>query len=583
MLGRVRGVVLGMILLTETQGFLAPWSPRVSWLAGQGSSAGRCALIPVSTAWGRAGISLDAAARAIGGLQMGANAPSGLETPAASQHALDRGAEGEHQERAQRRRSKPRGNYRTRGVSKGEVDAAVLDRAFAAFADTMLLKKGRVRFHRINEAFRREFPDWASEDKLSNQTLGRRVQIWYENKYGERLGKSGRGAYIGLTMLNPQYVSLDMRRIREVQAEINPDRAKMMESMGIRINQGVKAGNVGDPVSAASPRARARKVKEGAPVGRPGGAARVSQRLGSMKPEELSRRSRLGSMGGTSASGEKILRRSKKYAGADTKAQAMEPALTLCVEAFANTMLVDTGESTFRDIYDAFKAQFPLLADQKHLAPNFLGAHLRDWYQAKYKKELVRAKIVKGDGKTKMVTYKNKRRSSLPFQGLSLVADVTAADMSLMNEAKVALRRALKMEGVGIMVRRNKAGQFVVATMMPGSPASIGGNVQPDDVILAVGGVETDGMSPQQLADAVLGPRGSRVTFTLRRAGDIGADVDVESGQAVLPDRVYCVELVREEERRIIYALHTYMLCIHTCFTCTHTSMYANRHAHIYA
>jgi len=56
------------------------------------------------------------------------------------------------------------------------------------------------------------------------------------------------------------------------------------------------------------------------------------------KPEELSRRSRLGSMGGTSASGEKILRRSKKYAGADTKAQAMEPALTLCVEAFANTI-----------------------------------------------------------------------------------------------------------------------------------------------------------------------------------------------------------------------------------------------------
>ncbi|MGB1607999.1 MAG: hypothetical protein ACPIOQ_85510, partial [Promethearchaeia archaeon] len=173
----------------------------------------------------------------------------------------------------------------------------------------MLQKKGRVRFHRINEAFRREFPDWASEDKLSNQTLGRRVQIWYENKYGERLGKSGRGAYIGLTMLNPQYVSLDMRRIREVQAEINPDRAKMMESMGIRINQGVKAGNVGDPVSAASPRARARKVKKGAPVGRPGGAARVSQRLGSMNPEELSRRSRLGSMGGTSTSGEKILRR----------------------------------------------------------------------------------------------------------------------------------------------------------------------------------------------------------------------------------------------------------------------------------
>ena len=28
------------------------------------------------------------------------------------------------------------------------------------------------------------------------------------------MGKSGRGAYVGLTMLNPQFVSLDMRRIR---------------------------------------------------------------------------------------------------------------------------------------------------------------------------------------------------------------------------------------------------------------------------------------------------------------------------------------------------------------------------------
>jgi C-terminal processing protease CtpA/Prc len=54
-------------------------------------------------------------------------------------------------------------------------------------------------------------------------------------------------------------------------------------------------------------------------------------------------------------------------------------------------------------------------------------------------------------------------------------------------------------------VRRNKAAQFVVATMMPGSPAALGGQVEADDVILAVGGVETDGMTPQQLADAVLG------------------------------------------------------------------------------
>ena len=43
-----------------------------------------------------------------------------------------------------------------------------LDKAFTAFADTLLQKKGRVRFHRINESFRKEFPQWG-EDVLSSQ------------------------------------------------------------------------------------------------------------------------------------------------------------------------------------------------------------------------------------------------------------------------------------------------------------------------------------------------------------------------------------------------------------------------------
>jgi hypothetical protein len=44
---------------------------------------------------------------------------------------------------------------RNRGMSAGEVDAGKLDKAFTAFADTLLQKKGRVRFYRINEGFRR--------------------------------------------------------------------------------------------------------------------------------------------------------------------------------------------------------------------------------------------------------------------------------------------------------------------------------------------------------------------------------------------------------------------------------------------
>jgi hypothetical protein len=105
------------------------------------------------------------------------------------------------------------------------------------------------------------------------------------------------------------------------------------------------------------------------------------------------------------------------------------------------------------------------------------------------------------------------------------------------------------MEGVGIMVRRSKAGKFVVATIMPGSPASLGGQVEADDVILAVGGVETEGMTPQQLADAVLGPRGSQVSVTLRRSavgvqsGQVKSGAEGES-QAQALDRVYTVQLV---------------------------------------
>ena len=45
------------------------------------------------------------------------------------------------------------------------------------------------------------------------------------------------------------------------------------------------------------------------------------------------------------------------YSGLDTKEEAMEPTLVLCVEAFANTLLVPSGHVTFKDVYAAFKTQ----------------------------------------------------------------------------------------------------------------------------------------------------------------------------------------------------------------------------------
>ena len=35
----------------------------------------------------------------------------------------------------------------------------------------------------------------------------------------------------------------------------------------------------------------------------------------------------------------------------------MEPTLVLCVEAFANSLLVPSGHVTFKDVYSAFKTQ----------------------------------------------------------------------------------------------------------------------------------------------------------------------------------------------------------------------------------
>jgi hypothetical protein len=195
----------------------------------------------------------------------------------------------------------PDDSRRARGMSKGEVDPVQLDKAFTAFADTLLQKKGRVRFYRINDGFRQMFPQFDSEEKLSNQTLGRRVQMWYESRFGEPIGKSGRGAYVGLTMLNPQYVSVNMQKIRAVQAELNEENAKMMASMGIPVRKG--AGGEQGPRS-ETPRARTRKQKaapakdNAAPVGEPGGRERVNQRLGSVgAPGGLDRvNQRLGSM-----------------------------------------------------------------------------------------------------------------------------------------------------------------------------------------------------------------------------------------------------------------------------------------------
>jgi len=43
-------------------------------------------------------------------------------------------------------------------------------------------------------------------------------------------------------------------------------------------------------------------------------------------------------------------KKSKKYPGTDTKLEALEPTLVLCVDAFANSLLVPDGHVTFKEV-----------------------------------------------------------------------------------------------------------------------------------------------------------------------------------------------------------------------------------------
>ena len=44
-----------------------------------------------------------------------------------------------------------------------------------------------------------------------------------------------------------------------------------------------------------------------------------------------------------------------------TVGEQLEPTLIMCIEAFANSMLVPQGHVTFQEVYAAFKSHFPLV------------------------------------------------------------------------------------------------------------------------------------------------------------------------------------------------------------------------------
>jgi carboxyl-terminal processing protease len=71
--------------------------------------------------------------------------------------------------------------------------------------------------------------------------------------------------------------------------------------------------------------------------------------------------------------------------------------------------------------------------------------------------------------------------------------------------------------GIGILLMP-RDGRFYVRLVFPGTPADRSG-LQPFDRIVAIEGRSTEGMTTEDVASRVRGPRGTPVTITVRRAG----------------------------------------------------------------
>jgi len=88
-------------------------------------------------------------------------------------------------------------------------------------------------------------------------------------------------------------------------------------------------------------------------------------------------------------------------------------------------------------------------------------------------------------------------------------------------------------EGIGTYVEM-RDGQLVIVSPLPGSPAERAG-LRPGDVVVAIDGEPTEGLS---LFDAIMrirGPKGTRVTLTIQRPGEPPFDVELIRARIDVP------------------------------------------------
>ncbi|NIA14797.1 MAG: PDZ domain-containing protein [Nitrospiraceae bacterium] len=101
--------------------------------------------------------------------------------------------------------------------------------------------------------------------------------------------------------------------------------------------------------------------------------------------------------------------------------------------------------------------------------------------------------------------------------------------------------------GIGVTIHQNEEMDIVIASPLPNSPALRAG-VQAGDVIRAVDGVSTEGMTTEDAAKRIRGPKGSVVALTLERLDEGGNLTTVEV--SMKRDRV---ELESISESRLLH------------------------------
>jgi carboxyl-terminal processing protease len=73
--------------------------------------------------------------------------------------------------------------------------------------------------------------------------------------------------------------------------------------------------------------------------------------------------------------------------------------------------------------------------------------------------------------------------------------------------------------GVGMEMDLNKGGELIVVAPLKDSPAEAAG-IKSGDVVLAVNGTSTVGMTVEKAVTLIRGPKGTKVTLTIRRDGE---------------------------------------------------------------